>query len=61
VTVWNHLTQFADGTIDVEGRIEKPGVSVSIDCDRGVSSDVARLLAATLIEAADEVDGWSAR
>jgi hypothetical protein len=51
--------QFADGRID-DGRIEAPTVTISrADYNgRGLSSTQARELAAVLLEAADELDGW---
>ncbi|MCW2652073.1 MAG: hypothetical protein QOE41_1535 [Mycobacterium sp.] len=61
VTVWNHIVQFPDGSFDLEGRIEKPGISVDIEWENGLSSVQARELAAVLIEAADEIDRWVTR
>jgi hypothetical protein len=58
VIVWTHCTQFADGSIDTEGRIEAPGVSVDIEWGHGLSGPQARQLAAILLEAADEIDQW---
>ncbi|MCW2654024.1 MAG: hypothetical protein JWR32_5000 [Mycobacterium sp.] len=61
VVVRNHVTQFSDGSFDLTGRIERPGVTVTIDSDLGITSDDARRLAAVLIEAADELDRWAGR
>ena len=47
--------QFADGRID-DGQIATPSISVS-HADF-LASDQARELAALLLEAADEMDGW---
>jgi hypothetical protein len=46
VTAWNHIVQFPDASFDLQGRIEKPRVSIAIDCDRGITSVQARELAA---------------
>lgn len=54
-------TQFADGKIDVEGKSEAPNVYVENHEATGMTSQQARELAAEIIEAADEIDGWSAR
>lgn len=43
------------------GVIESPSVSIEAPGDPGLTSAQARELAAILIEAADEVDGWAAR
>lgn len=51
--------QWADGRVD-DGRIEGPSVYV-LDVGAPLNSDQARELAAALLEAAAEVDGWAAR
>ena len=53
--------QWADGSIDREGVIEPPSVSIESPGDPGLTSAQARELAAVLIAAADEIDGWAAR
>jgi hypothetical protein len=60
VIVWATAVQWADGSID-DGRIEAPWIGVDIHGDHGLSSTQARELAAVLIYAADEVDGWATR
>lgn len=57
--VWTSAIQFTDGTLDTAGTIEAP--SITIDDYRTLNSDQARELAAALLEAAAEVDGWTAR
>ena len=53
--------QWADGSID-DGRIEAPSlVILGTGAETTFSSDQARKLAAVLIEAAAELDGWAAR
>jgi hypothetical protein len=59
--VWTAAEQFADGSIDVDGEVEAPNVLVENHAARGMTSDQARELAAVLIEAADEIDGWAAK
>ena len=54
--VYTSAIQFADGRID-DGLIEAPSLAVS-DAD-SLTSDQARELAALLLEAADELDGWT--
>jgi hypothetical protein len=49
--------QFADGRID-DGHIERPAIHVD-DCDRTLTAAQARELAAVLLAAAEEVDGWA--
>ena len=51
--------QYADGNINTTD--DPPRVSLDIHYDSGLTSDQARDLAASLIEAATEVDGWVAR
>jgi hypothetical protein len=59
VVVQTCAIQFADGRID-DGGIVAPSVTVSHACynGRGLSSSQTRELAARLLEAADELDGW---
>jgi hypothetical protein len=59
VVVQTSAIQFADGRID-DGGIVAPSVTISHACynGRGLSSTQARELAARLLEAADELDGW---
>jgi hypothetical protein len=61
LTVSPSAVQWGDGSVD-DGRIEVPHVYV-YDVDEGnpLNSDQARELAAALLEAAAEVDGWSAK
>lgn len=51
--------QYADGSINKSD--DPPRVSLDIHCDEGLSSDQARNLAASLLEAANEIDGWVGR
>jgi hypothetical protein len=59
VVVHTSAIQFADGRID-DGGIVAPSVTISHACfdGRGLSSTQARELAARLLEAAAELDGW---
>ena len=59
VVVQTAAIQFADGRID-HGGIVAPRVTISHTCynGRALSSTQARELAARLLEAADELDGW---
>ena len=59
VVVQTAVIQFADGRID-DGRIKAPNVTISHACYNGrrLSSTQARELAARVLEAADELDGW---
>jgi len=60
ILVWNNAVQWADGSIDDDGLIEAPNVSVhGVYWKRGLSSAEARELAAVLIECADKIDGWA--
>jgi hypothetical protein len=54
-TVWTSAIQCADGRIDSE----PPEVHIAGDTDSGLNSDQARELAAALLEAAGELDGWT--
>ena len=59
VVVHTSAIQFADGRIDYGGILE-PSVTISHACfnGRGLSRSQARELAARLLEAAAELDGW---
>jgi hypothetical protein len=57
VVVHTSAIQFADGRID-DGAIVAPSVTISHANGRGLSRTQARELAARLLEAADELDGW---
>ena len=57
VSVQPTAVQFADGRIDDGGVHEPPHVYLG---DDALTSPQARELAPLLVEAADEVDGWSA-
>jgi hypothetical protein len=68
VLVWSHCIQFQDESIDDGSAMEPPGIS--IDDGNGehrtqtvitLNGSQARELAAALLEAADQVDGWVAR
>jgi len=61
VNVWTSANQFADGTLDDGSRTEPPTVHLEVGASTGMNSDQAGILAAVLIEAADEIDGWAAR
>jgi hypothetical protein len=57
VRIWTTAIQRTDGGIDSEP--EPPQVHIEADTDRsGLSSDQARELAAALLEAAAQLDGW---
>jgi hypothetical protein len=56
--IWWDATQFADGSIDVDR--DPPTVRVDgLAWEHGLSSEQARVLAAVLIEGADEIDRWA--
>ena len=59
VVVHTSAIQFADGRID-DGGILEPNVTIAHACfnGRGLSRSQARELAARLLEAAAELDGW---
>lgn len=62
-TVYSAVTQLADGTIE-DSELAAPGVYVcqgDRDCLDRLNSDQARELAAALLEAAAELDGWVQR
>jgi hypothetical protein len=58
VSVQPTAIQFSDGRIDDGSVHEPPHVYLA---DNALTTTQARELAATLIEAADEVDGWASR
>ncbi|GFG78572.1 hypothetical protein MPRG_18480 [Mycobacterium paragordonae] len=58
-TVHTSAIQLADGSIDVVGNIEAPQVFLHLGDRGGFNSDQARELAAALLEAAAELDGWT--
>jgi|SRR5271156_1068895 len=53
--------QWADGKVDDGTTEEGPGVHVHSYGDDGLSPGQARELAAMIVEAADELDRWTAR
>jgi hypothetical protein len=59
LTLQTSALQYADGSINTTD--DPPRVSLDIHEDDGLTSAQARDLAASLIEAADEVDGWVTR
>ncbi len=61
VRVSSSAVQWADGRVD-DGRIEAPQIYVfELDESNPLHSDQTRELAAVLLEAADEIDGWAKR
>ena len=58
VSVQPTAVQFSDGRVDDGSVHQPPHVYL---CDDGLTGMQARELAALLIAAADEVDGWAAR
>jgi hypothetical protein len=60
VAVQTSAIQFADGQIDDGGIVAPSKITISHASynGRGLSSAQARELAARLLEAADELDGW---
>jgi hypothetical protein len=58
VCVQPTAVQFSDGRVDDGSAHEPPQVYLN---DYGLTSAQARELAAVLVDAADEVDGWLAR
>jgi hypothetical protein len=59
VRVLTAAVQWADGGIDVEGRVGVPNVTAVFDSFNDLlNSAQARQLAAALLAAADEIDGW---
>jgi hypothetical protein len=60
VEVLASVIQFADGAIDRAGLIAAPLVHVEAYWESGLTLKQTRELAAALLEAADEFDGWTA-
>ena len=70
VRVYTHAVQRADGQLSYDPSDGGPGVSIDTtyrgedgarDSGVTVSSDEARKLAAALLTAADEIDGWESQ
>jgi hypothetical protein len=59
MAVQTSALQYADGSFNCTD--DPPRVSLDIHYDHGLTSAQARALAATLVDAADEVDGWVTR
>jgi len=53
--------QWPDGAVDDGSTEEGPEVHIHVCGDDGLSPAQARELAAMIVEAADELDGWTAR
>jgi hypothetical protein len=61
VVVWTSAIQFADGSID-DAACGGESPQVNLGGNHGeLNSDQARELAAAILEAANEIDGWTAR
>ena len=53
--------QWSDGSLDDGGILSAPGIAIhDVDAGRPLNSDLARELAAALLEAAAEFDSWVA-
>ncbi|MGV0494102.1 hypothetical protein [Mycobacterium kansasii] len=59
IQVYNAAVQYADGTL-AQDALNRPSVWIYA-CEEALSSGQARALAAELIAAADELDGWAER
>lgn len=59
ISCWAECIQYADGTLD-QSAIDRPSVQVEADRE-ALSARQARELAASLLAAADELDGWAER
>ncbi|KAA1247799.1 hypothetical protein F0Q45_22120 [Mycobacterium simiae] len=59
IQVWAQAIQYADGSLD-QGALDRPSVQVEAGCE-ALSARQARELAAALIIAAGELDGWATR
>ncbi|WP_261887546.1 DUF6907 domain-containing protein, partial [Mycobacterium marinum] len=59
VEVWTAAVQYDDGTLDQDA-LDRPNVWIQAH-QEGLSSAQARELAAALLSAADELDGWTRR
>jgi hypothetical protein len=51
--------QFPDGSVDTDEN--PPSIDVCTYTDAGLTAEQARALAALLVEAADQIDGWAGR
>src|SRR4051794_15743058 len=60
VIVWSSAIQFWDASIDTDNVIDPPAVHID-GAVGNLNSDQARELAAALLEAAAECDGWAER
>lgn len=61
ITVWAHGIQLADGTIDRGVIGGGPAIAVSgLSWEDGISAETARRLADVLMQAAEQIDRWSA-
>ncbi|MBY0442052.1 MAG: hypothetical protein K2Q25_07975 [Mycobacteriaceae bacterium] len=52
--------RWADGSLDREGVVRMPSIEVDSPHEPGLTAAQARALAALLVQAADELDGWLA-
>ncbi|BCI89368.1 hypothetical protein PJK45_20610 [Mycobacterium kansasii] len=59
VLVWVEAIQYGDGSLD-QSAIDRPSVQIEAN-QEALSSRQARELAAALLTAADELDGWAKR
>ncbi len=59
IAVQAEATQYATGRLTDPQETEAPGIKVDILSDDRLTPDQARRLAAALVAAADEVDGWN--
>jgi hypothetical protein len=57
-TISTSCIQFSDGSIDTAGVIETAAVAID---QRPFTTPAARQLAAAIIEAAGDIDGWAQR
>jgi hypothetical protein len=58
-TVTTTAIQLRDGTIDDGEIIEPPHVYLDANSDKGLTVGQARRLAVMLMDAADEIEGWT--
>jgi hypothetical protein len=58
VEVWSSAAQLADGTIDASSQVEPPLVHMQVS-DYGLTVRQARDLARAIIEATNDLDGWT--
>ncbi len=59
VEVWTSVAQRTDGTIDTGGQIETPLVHVDTKGRFGLTVEQARELAGVILDAVNELDGWT--